>query len=64
MIWTDGTPVSYINLATWWETQNEVGYRIERAEIAADGRVGVYLPLANALANQTQFIDQHGCCSA
>ena len=57
VVWTDGTVVSYNNLATWWNIQNEVGFRIERAEVAADGRVGVYVPLTNALANQTQFID-------
>jgi hypothetical protein len=57
VVWTDGTVVSYNNLASWWNIQNEVGYRIERAEVAADGRVGVYVPLTNALANQTQFID-------
>jgi hypothetical protein len=58
LIWTDGTPVNYSLLSTWWDPQNEVGYRIERAEIAPDGRVGTYLPLASALANQTEFIDQ------
>jgi FtsP/CotA-like multicopper oxidase with cupredoxin domain len=58
VVWTDGTVVNYTNLATWWSPQNEVGYRIERAEVAQDGRVGTYLPIANALANQTGFVDQ------
>jgi FtsP/CotA-like multicopper oxidase with cupredoxin domain len=58
VVWTDGTPVSYSNLNTWWNIQNEVGYRILRAEVAADGRVGTYLQIGNGLANQTQFVDQ------
>ena len=29
--WTDGTPVDYLNPATWANPKNEIGFRIERA---------------------------------
>ena len=31
--WTDGTPVDYANPATWGNPKNEIGFRIERADV-------------------------------
>lgn len=55
--WTDGTPVDYSSTATWGALANEVGFRVERANIANNGRVGTYAVIGNTLANQTQFTD-------
>jgi fibronectin type 3 domain-containing protein len=57
LAWTDGTPVDYSSTATWGNLANEVGFRIERATIANNGRVGTYALIGNTLANQTQFTD-------
>ena len=53
--WTDPTLVS--NPATWGNPANEIGYRIERADIDANGNPGIYLPIGLALANATSFTD-------
>jgi hypothetical protein len=54
--WTDGTPVSYTNLATWGTSKAEVGYRIERAE-DTNGVAGPYTEIANAPANTITYTD-------
>lgn len=53
LTWTDGTPVSYTNLATWGKPANEIGFRIERAS----GGTGAFAPIAIALANSTSYSD-------
>jgi FtsP/CotA-like multicopper oxidase with cupredoxin domain len=54
--WSDGTPVDYLNPSTWSGTQNEIGYRIERAPVVNDV-VGDYAQVGTALANQTTYTD-------
>ncbi len=54
--WTDGTPVDYLNLASWGTPKAEIGYRIERAE-NANGTPGPYTAIAKAMANSTTFTD-------
>lgn len=54
--WTDGTPVS-ADPATWGSPAAEVGYRIERADVARNGKVGTYVVVGTALANATSFTD-------
>jgi FtsP/CotA-like multicopper oxidase with cupredoxin domain len=51
--WTDGTPVNYANPATFGNTANEIGFRIERAT----GTTGAFVPLSTALANVTTYSD-------
>jgi hypothetical protein len=53
--WTDGTPVA--DPATLGNPANEIGFRIERADIDTYGNVGAYLPIGSALANATTFSD-------
>ena len=55
LFWTDGTPLS--DPATWGNPANEVGYRIERAQIQPNGQPDTYINLGSALANATDFID-------
>jgi FtsP/CotA-like multicopper oxidase with cupredoxin domain len=57
--WTDGTPAVVANLASLGDPRNEIGFRIERATVGANGTIGVYnvLPGAQPLANQTTYID-------
>jgi FtsP/CotA-like multicopper oxidase with cupredoxin domain len=55
--WSDGTPVTADYGPTWGNPANEVGYRIRRALVAADGAVGSYTQIGTALANATQFTD-------
>jgi FtsP/CotA-like multicopper oxidase with cupredoxin domain len=50
--WTDGTPVNYVDLATWGNSANEVGFRIERAT-----GPGAFEVIATALANVTSYTD-------
>ncbi|WP_353510973.1 multicopper oxidase domain-containing protein [Intrasporangium sp.] len=57
LVWTDGTPTSLTDLTTWGSAANEVGYRIERAPVAANGKVGAYVPIGTTLANVTGFND-------
>ena len=54
--WTDGTPVNYLDPATWGNPKNEIGYRIERAEVT-DGIAGAYTQIAIGLANTTTYTD-------
>ncbi len=56
MSWTDGTPVDMTNTATFGNWANEVGFRIERADVVG-GVVGAFAPVGKALANQTAFTD-------
>ena len=56
LTWTDGTPVDYNDITTWGSPTNEIGFRIERAEIV-NGQVGTYTTIGTALANQTSFVD-------
>lgn len=53
--WTD--PTDPADRATWGSMSGEVGYRVERATVAADGTVGGYTKLSDALANQTSYED-------
>ncbi len=53
--WTDGTPVDYLNPTTWGNPKNEIGFRIERAEV--NGWVPDYTQIATALANVTTYTD-------
>jgi FtsP/CotA-like multicopper oxidase with cupredoxin domain len=57
LTWTDATPVSYLDLATWGSPGAEVGFRIERADVARNGRAGAYAVVGTALANATSFSD-------
>jgi FtsP/CotA-like multicopper oxidase with cupredoxin domain len=54
--WTDGTPVNYADPTTWANPKNEVGFRIERAEVTG-GVVGAYTQIGTALANTTSYTD-------
>lgn len=53
--WTDATPIT--NPTTLGNPANEIGFKIERAVIAKNGKIGTYVQIAQALANQTSFID-------
>ena len=55
--WTDGTPVNYADPTTWSGTQNEIGFRIERAPADLNGPTGPYQPIGTALANVTTYTD-------
>ncbi len=50
--WTDGTPVDPANPLTWGGSNNEIGYRIERA-----AGIGAFQEIGKALANVTTFTD-------
>jgi FtsP/CotA-like multicopper oxidase with cupredoxin domain len=57
LAWTDGTPVDYANPTSWTNPGTaEIGYRIERAEVA-NGVVGTYTLVANAPANTIIYKD-------
>ena len=56
LTWTDGTPIT-TDPATWGDPSAEIGYRIERATVAANGAVGPYATVGTALANVTRFVD-------
>jgi FtsP/CotA-like multicopper oxidase with cupredoxin domain/fibronectin type 3 domain-containing protein len=55
LFWTDPTPVS--DPATLGNSANEIGFRIERADVDAQGNPGTYLTIGSALANATTFTD-------
>jgi FtsP/CotA-like multicopper oxidase with cupredoxin domain len=57
LAWTDGTPVTDALGDTWGRPDAEVGYRIERATVAANGNPGTYTRIATAPANQTAYTD-------
>jgi FtsP/CotA-like multicopper oxidase with cupredoxin domain len=67
LTWTDGTPVNYANPlglaaeANNGNAANEIGFRVERADVAKNGKIGTYVPVALAgnpvLANHTTFTD-------
>ena len=54
--WTDGTPVNYTLPALWGDPANEIGYRIERADVVSN-TVGAFAVIGTALANQVTFTD-------
>ncbi|MEI8239506.1 MAG: multicopper oxidase domain-containing protein, partial [Actinomycetota bacterium] len=47
--WSDGTPVDYTSPDSWISTQNEIGYRIQRAPVTG-GIVGDYVEVGTSLA--------------
>ena len=52
--WTDATPVNYLDPTTWNDSNQEIGFRIERAPV--DGpNAGVFTKVATAPANSTTF---------
>lgn len=55
LTWTDGTPLG--DPAIWGNPANEVGFRIVRAPVAGNGKVGQYVPIAAPLANQSVYTD-------
>lgn len=63
LVWTDGTPVTFVDasgnpdLSSWGDAGNEIGFRVERATVAANGKVGAYSAVGTALANVTTFTD-------
>ena len=60
--WTDGTPITYsdpVDFTNWkGKATGEVGYRILRADVAADGTIGAYDRIAAVPANSTTYHDQ------
>ena len=54
--WTDGTPVDYPNPASWVSTKNEIGFRIERADVTG-GASGHTRTSGTTLANVTTYTD-------
>ncbi|MBK8933341.1 MAG: multicopper oxidase domain-containing protein [Chloroflexi bacterium] len=50
--WSDSTPVDPAIPSTWGGSNNEIGYRIERAE-----GIGAFQEIGTALANVTSFTD-------
>jgi fibronectin type 3 domain-containing protein len=57
LAWSDGTPVNYVDLASWGNPANEIGFRIERASVGSNGKVGAYAIVGRTLANRTSFTD-------
>jgi FtsP/CotA-like multicopper oxidase with cupredoxin domain len=59
--WTDGTPVSYTNPASWSAGSDpgtsEIGFRIERQDISNAGVTSPYAVVTTALANTTTYTD-------
>ena len=53
--WTDGTPVN--DPGTLGNPANEIGFRIQRATVGANGKPGAYSQIGSALANQTSYAD-------
>jgi FtsP/CotA-like multicopper oxidase with cupredoxin domain len=58
--WTDGTLVDYLDPRatgkTWGNDKAEIGYRIERADVAG-GQMSAFATIAHAVANTTVFMD-------
>jgi FtsP/CotA-like multicopper oxidase with cupredoxin domain len=56
--WTDATPVVDPNApSNLGNPANEVGFRIERADVATNGTVGAYAQIGTALANIATYTD-------
>ena len=62
--WLDGTPASLADLSTWGDPANEIGFRIQRAAVASNGKIGAYAQVGTALANQTRFTDRTATAGA
>lgn len=54
--WDDRTPVDYTDPTTWGDRHAEIGYRIERAVVTANGP-SAWTQLAIGIANSTAFED-------
>ncbi len=57
LTWLDGTPVTYDSTLTWGSMSNEIGYYVERATVAKNGKIGTYARIGDTLANQLSFTD-------
>jgi FtsP/CotA-like multicopper oxidase with cupredoxin domain len=58
--WVDGTPIPTTNpvsLGLWGNPANEVGFRVQRALVAANGTVGPFSTIFTAPANTTTYTD-------
>jgi FtsP/CotA-like multicopper oxidase with cupredoxin domain/transcriptional regulator CtsR len=55
LAWTDTTPPN--DPATLGNPANEIGFRIERADVDDTGQAGTYVELGKALANATTYSD-------
>ena len=55
--WNDPTPVNFVDLASWGDASNEIGFRVERAVVDSRGRVGAYTEIGRTLANVTGYMD-------
>ncbi len=55
LVWTDPTPPGDPN--TPGNPANEIGYRLERAEVSSTGVESTYSVIATPLANQTTYTD-------
>lgn len=53
--WLDATPPDLES--TWGNPANEVGFRIERADVDASGTIGPFSEVARALANHPEAVD-------
>jgi fibronectin type 3 domain-containing protein len=55
--WSDPTPVNFVDLASWGDPSNEIGFRVERAVVGSNGKVGAYTVIGRTLANVTGYTD-------
>ena len=55
LTWTDATPAG--DPGTLGNPANEIGFRVERAEVTSESVVGLYSVVATASANQTTYRD-------
>ncbi|MFB3789359.1 MAG: hypothetical protein ACE15F_23615 [bacterium] len=54
--WIDPTTVDYTNPATWGNPANEIGFKIQRADVK-NNKVGPYAQIGQTLANANTFTD-------
>jgi FtsP/CotA-like multicopper oxidase with cupredoxin domain len=61
VVWTDPTPANPTGAmnTSWGNPKSEIGFHIQRAPLV-DGEPGTFVPIGEALANQTQFTDPLG----
>jgi hypothetical protein len=60
LTWTDGTPINYASLSTdpsLGSAAGEIGYLVQRAPLAKNGKPGAYVQIGTAPANATTFTD-------